>query len=361
MRHKLVGSLLVVVILLGWAASPAAAAPRGRGGLVVRLDSDGYFGLTERPTVGFTLTNRTAVDLYLLRWQLPIDGIYTELFEVERDGEPVAYTGRHVKFGTPRAEDYVRVAAGASLSMLVDLAGSYDFSKSGEYSVRYHAFAQDVLLDATPLKAIGITELVSNVTGMAVERDPRAAELLEKLTRVEGKAASTSFVGCSSGQQSALGTARNNATGYSSGSVSYLGSHTASTAGPRYTTWFGTPTSSLYNTVDSHFDAILAAFQNAAITFDCSTCTINAYAYVYSSQPYKIYLCNVFWQAPATGTDSKAGTLVHEMSHFSVVAGTKDNAYGQTACKKLAQKNPRKAVANADSHEYFAENTPSLN
>ncbi len=164
MRHKLVGGLLVVVVLLGWLASPAVAAPRAGGGLMVRLDSDGYFGLTERPVVGFTLSNRTAADVYLLRWQTPIDGIYTELFEVERDGEPVAYTGRHVKFGTPRAEDYVRVAAGASLSVMVDLAGSYDFSKSGEYSVRYHAFAQDVLLDAARFKAIGITELVSNRT-----------------------------------------------------------------------------------------------------------------------------------------------------------------------------------------------------
>lgn len=360
MRHKLVGGLLVVVILLGWAASPAMAAPRGGGGLVVRLDSDGYFGLTERPVVGFTVTNRTAVDMYLLRWQMPIDGIHSEIFEVERDGEPVAYTGRLVKFGTPRAEDYVRVAAGGSLSMLVDLAGSYDFSKSGEYSVRYHAFAQDVLLDAMPVKAIGITELVSNRTAMAVERDPRAAELLEKVMQVEGKAGSTSFVGCSSGQQSALNTARSNATNYSSGSASYLGSHTASTAGPRYTTWFGTPTTSLYSTVDSHFDAILAAFQNAAITFDCS-CTASYYAYVYPTQPYRIYPCNAFWSAPATGTDSKAGTLVHEMSHFNVVAGTDDNAYGQTACKKLAQKNARRAVNNADSHEYFAENTPSQN
>jgi peptidyl-Lys metalloendopeptidase len=361
MRHKLVGCLLVVVVLLGWLASPAAAAPRGGGGLTVRLESDGHFGLTERPTVGFTLTNRTAVDFYVLRWQTPIDGIYTEIFEVTRDGEPVAYTGRHVKFGNPRPEDYVRVAAGASLSMLVDLAGSYDFSKTGEYGVRYHAFAQDVLLDAAPLKVLGITELVSNRTAMAVERDPRAADLLDKLMRIEGKAASTSFVGCSSGDQSALNTARSNATSYASGSASYLGSHTASTAGPRYTTWFGSPTNSLYNSVDSHFDAILAAFQNAAITFDCSTCNINAYAYVYSNQPYTIYLCSVFWQAPAQGTDSKAGTLVHEMSHFSVVAGTNDNAYGQTACKKLAQKNPRKAVDNADSHEYFAENTPSQN
>ncbi len=49
------------------------------------------------------------------------------------------------------------------------------------------------------------------------------------------------------------------------------------------------------------------------------------------------------------------------MSHFNVVAGTDDWAYGQTACKSLATRAPKKAIDNADSHEYFAENTPSLN
>ncbi|HSN85774.1 MAG TPA: M35 family metallo-endopeptidase, partial [Thermoanaerobaculia bacterium] len=55
------------------------------------------------------------------------------------------------------------------------------------------------------------------------------------------------------------------------------------------------------------------------------------------------------------GTDSKAGTLVHEASHFTVVAGTSDYAYGQTACKNLAISNPTNATRNADNHEYFAE------
>ncbi len=59
-----------------------------------------------------------------------------------------------------------------------------------------------------------------------------------------------------------------------------------------------------------------------------------------------------------TGTDSKAGTLVHEMSHFNVVASTDDVVYGQTGAKNLAFSNPEDAIRNADSHEYFAENTP---
>jgi peptidyl-Lys metalloendopeptidase len=71
-----------------------------------------------------------------------------------------------------------------------------------------------------------------------------------------------------------------------------------------------------------------------------------------------MWLCNAFWNAPATGTDSKAGTIVHESSHWTAAGGTGDYAYGQSAAKSLATSNPNNAVMNADSHEYFAENTP---
>ena len=54
-------------------------------------------------------------------------------------------------------------------------------------------------------------------------------------------------------------------------------------------------------------------------------------------------------------------TLEPRDGHFTAVAGTSDYAYGQSACKSLAISNPAEAVMNADSHEYFAENNPSLN
>ena len=82
---------------------------------------------------------------------------------------------------------------------------------------------------------------------------------------------------------------------------------------------------------------------------------------MYPNQPYKIYVCKVFWSAPMAGTDSKAGTLIHEMSHFDVVAATDDFVYGQSGAKNLAITDPNKAVNNADNHEYFAENTPFQN
>lgn len=51
---------------------------------------------------------------------------------------------------------------------------------------------------------------------------------------------------------------------------------------------------------------------------------------------------------------------VHEMSHFNVVAGADDWVYGQAGAASLAISDPAKAIDNADSHEYFGENTPAL-
>jgi peptidyl-Lys metalloendopeptidase len=90
----------------------------------------------------------------------------------------------------------------------------------------------------------------------------------------------------------------------------------AGTQGSRYTTWFGIFDISRYSTVTTHFASIDNAMDTAPVMFDCG-CKKKYYAYVYPTRPYAIYLCKVFWTAPMTGTDSKAGTLIHEMSHFN--------------------------------------------
>ena len=41
-----------------------------------------------------------------------------------------------------------------------------------------------------------------------------------------------------------------------------------------------------------------------------------------------------------------------------MVADTNDHAYGQGNAQSLARSSATRALDNADSHEYFAENTP---
>ena len=154
-------------------------------------------------------------------------------------------------------------------------------------------------------------------------------------------------------------SAVNAARSYSENAKGYLNT---GTVGPRYTSWFGAYTTTRHATARTHFVDIDAAMdQNSGqIKINCG-CNQSYYAYVYPTRPYEIFVCRAFWTAPMTGTDSKAGTLIHEMSHFNVVAGTNDHVYGQSGARSLAISDPDAALDNADNHEYFAENTPSQN
>lgn len=85
----------------------------------------------------------------------------------------------------------------------------------------------------------------------------------------------------------------------------------------------------------------------------------SAYAQVYpDDKQYTIQLGDPFWDAPATGQDSKAGVLTHEMSHFTDVGGTDDFEYGANECKQLAIDDPSEALYNADNFEYYTEGAP---
>ena len=61
------------------------------------------------------------------------------------------------------------------------------------------------------------------------------------------------------------------------------------------------------------------------------------------------------------GTNSKAGTLIHEATHFlyHTPRGI-DHDYNVTQSKLLAIHKPFLAATNADNYEYFAENHPPL-
>ena len=59
------------------------------------------------------------------------------------------------------------------------------------------------------------------------------------------------------------------------------------------------------------------------------------------------------------GTDSKAGTLIHEATHVTYhLPDTDDHSVFYENCEQLAINNPFHAATNGDSYEYFSENSP---
>jgi peptidyl-Lys metalloendopeptidase len=320
--------------------------PESAGVSATLTASRSTFGAADPVSVTLTIHNTGKSALQMLRWQGPSERLEEPLFAVTRDGLPVQYIGAHYKRPPPTQEDLLTIAPGKSLSQEMSLSGFYDFSNTGSYTLRYQVASLSVGAQTGTLRSNELTLWIEGRINVIPE-SPAGDVTTDSIT---------GYTACDTTQQSLLVTATANATTYSTGAKNYLAGTGSGT--PRYTTWFGAYTSTRWSTARAHYTAIEDAFLTKPITYNCK-CKQNYYAYVYPTQPYAIYLCKVFWQAPATGTDSKAGTLVHEMSHFNVTAGTDDWVYGQSGAKSLAISDPTKALNNADNHEYFAENTPA--
>jgi peptidyl-Lys metalloendopeptidase len=317
--------------------------------------------------VEVTVTNASNRTARIPKWQLPSIVAESDLFAISRDGEEVRYEGRMIKRATPTAADFAILRPGQSRRVTLDLGDAYDMSKAGAYTITFAAPLQFASMSGgVQLKQSDGLPMVAQSAPMQIWVEGGQSSPSERLQLAAEPAATTravvngvNYVGCSSSRTSAAGAAVNSARTYAENAKGYLN---ANKTGSRYTSWFGGYTSSRYTTAKQHFAAIDRAMdQNAGqIKINCG-CTQSYFAYVFPNRPYEIFVCNAFWNAANTGTDSRAGTLIHEMSHFNAVAGTDDLAYGQSAARRLASSNPNGALNNADSHEYFAENTPSQN
>jgi len=303
----------------------------------------------DRVEVTFTLENPSDRPIDLLRWGTPLDAGNSNAFVVDRDGAAIAYTGRLVLRGAPSPRDYVHLEPGESRSWTVDIGDLYAFEEPGRYRVSMRSGA----LRARSA-AIAIDLLEPRVLPQLV-RDAKSA--------VPIAAASNTFHGCSSTRRTQLGAARTAARALADESWDTL-LRSTSPHPPRYEEWFGLLTSSRYTFVRSAFRAISDTLHMQSFDFHCGDilCDQNPtwIAFVQGFFPYHVHLCQPFWDLPSTGSLSRAGALLHEVSHFDAVADTHDHAYGAADCAGLALGDPSGATHNADSYRLFAENIPFL-
>ncbi len=291
-------------------------------------------------------TNLSVNDVKFLVWGTPFEGrINTDFFNVQlENGTPLPYMGRMYKRGEPDDTDYKTLHPGETIEAIVNLNDAYNLKEAGNYTLQYtnkgkHGKRKDV---ASKQSGFAYFSLEDTGASRSYKRTP-------------------DFNSCSSSEQSTLNSALTQAENLSKIARNDLQNAPISlrSSAARYNEWFGAYYEPRYSIARSNFEKIYSATSGQIIGFDCS-CNDSSYAYVYPSEPYTMYICNGFWSAPLTGTDSKAGTIIHELSHFTVVAGTKDYVYSQSDARNLADTSPALAVGNADNHEYFAENTPYL-
>lgn len=303
--------------------------------------------------VTFSLTNQSRYPVQVLRWNTPLEGGFrSDNFRVTLNGEKIRYIGKLVKRAPAEPGDYLLLGPGESTSARAALLAEYDIREAGRYEVTYAAVIEYAVQDPAAKSKSLQEKLHSNTLLLYIAFIPKPL--------AAAKEAAT-FFSCSAERMVILDNALGEAEKYALESRGAL-QNVATIERPvakRYTAWFGAYTAEYFSTALDHFTRLAAALSNETIEFRCD-CTEYYFAYVYVDEPYIIHICNEYWNAPLAGTDSQAGTIIHEMSHFAVVAGTDDHTYGQKNSLALAISNPVDALDNADSHEYFAENHPFM-
>lgn len=349
---------IVLALIAVCLAAPAAAAAAPSAALSP-VESGA------RVVVRVEIANPGAEPIRVLRRAVGAGPLADPAFSVTRDGEPVDYVGALAKHGPPVDADYLTVPARGAASLDVELSGAYAFTRTGTYAIRLVATDPALILDADG--GVVATALRSEALTIAADAQPYPvpAPVRPSAMRSIGTL-SLSFTNCSAvpgsgdgvaSEQAVVAQAVADAIAYADASSAYFEDRRA---GSRYVEWFGVYAAPRWAKVRDAYATALAALETQSIVVEChsSGCSSGVYAFVYPNQPYRMHVCNAFWTAPSTGTDSRAGTLIHEIMHFRVVADTDDHVYGQGNARTLAQTNPADAVDNSDNYEYFAENTP---
>lgn len=112
----------------------------------------------------------------------------------------------------------------------------------------------------------------------------------------------------------------------------------------------------------THITRVLGDGTYAAHVFNAFPLNAGEFAHVWANDArHHVFLNTLFWPAPLKGTDSRAGVLAHEMSHFNDLGATDDvvyegnTMYGVSNALLLAKQEPKLALKNADNYEYYLE------
>ncbi len=318
-------------------------------GVVVSISvSKNSFSLSDKLLVKVSYHNLGDNPVRLLKWNTALEGGITEdLFLIEYLGEELEYIGVHAKRLAPRESDYIELAAGEIVSGTIDLLLSYPINYKGDYRVSVRNSGQ---LSRKTLEGLTLN-LSADRPIVPFRRTPN-------------------FQNCSASQASSANSALTVAERIAVRAARDLRNTPVDQRvnARRYLEWFGAPNSARYAIVQRSMDRIASALSNQTIGFNCN-CTgvpginpANTFAFVFKNDPFNMTLCDVFFRVPRDGTDSKSGTIVHEVSHFTVVGNTDDfnSALNQSGSRNLARSSPPSAIRNANAYEYFAENTPFL-
>lgn len=317
--------LLLLLLLSVLTIESLYAVPTGVASVTLTADKTS-FAKDEPVSVKFTMTNEGDKTIRILEWVVPTGDLYGDtltapVFSFFRNGIPVPYTGKVLKRMKPTRQDYKVLLPKESFETnILDICSFYDCTGDGVYSIAYNVMSYQLTNPSGKDKIEIMTSdpISFNIEGRSNPLPPSDDDEVIKIDKNifvtkdrKGGGGGAGQPSCDTNQIALINNAKALAVQASAESKNYTTNIPVYKT--RYEEWFGeSSVVSRVGTISKNFGILHTQLSNETITFDCS-CKQNYYAYVYPSKPYWIYLCRVFWQAPLTGTDSKMGTIIHEM------------------------------------------------
>ena len=327
------------------------------------------------PECKVIITNSEDKDYCLLRRHTPLEGLMSDIFRVKftesGNVKIIPYNGILLKRGPPTDEEYVPIKAKSSKEEKINLSHAYLINFPGIHTVQLKMslkFYEDKFSGTHFVQKVDsntaqftITDEEQNGVVNKSRREPDGAPLYKIPTSSNPPGPkSPKLVGNYPNPRDEGETEHAYKLAYSAIEKSIP----STTENPElYKEWFGDPYTP---TAKSNYTTMKSTMEKTEFTLHaCPTKEENKNTpeTSYHGFTYRdgstIYLGDLYFDADLEGTDSKMGTIVHEMSHSA--AGTKDveqdgdYVYGQEECQKLAMDHPELAIINADNHEYFSE------
>ena len=310
----------------------------------------------------FTFINHGKVDINILKWDTPLEGILSEFMTVTRDDIKVEYDGIHIYHTTPTMNDYQYLSLWQSLSVTVDISAAYSFKESGYYRIQYTGPL--VYKTVPPVPGLPSTNSISTDDNVYAST---AIDLLEggvshqtvgEMMRQQSKDTiiasgkkliNPKFCGRSSKFQRRT-TLLIHKTIYA-----YINSAIQDVDKDlhHYIRWFGARTPSRVSRVRKAFKDIKKFLVTKQFTYwyNGRHCLSRVLAYTWQGSRH-IVLCPLQYRFPhILHAYSQLNTLIHEQTH--AVAYTGDFGYGVWRALRLARLYPHKAVNNAANYAYY--------
>ena len=314
----------------------------------------------------FVFTNNGKEDLYLLKRETPIEGLFSPFIDVSlHNSEPIPYQGIIAYRLPPTKNDFVLLKVGESISATVEITDVFNIDTDGLYIIRYSKPLQYLTVDDMILQSMDeLKELTVHKSVYVFLEDTQL--LVKPKEPEEPKLGHTVHVqDCASAnfvvdtKEKIMDTLNAHKRLCSQVEVA------KGRVGPNdalYKKWFGAYTSDRAKEVTETYERIKTGLTGRTVSYVddfnswlCVSCGAVAYTKrVYPPQPYTVvYFCKIYYDYPVYCDGDKFNkelVLLHEWSH---AFGYKDDIkYGSKLCQDLAKNDPDKAVTNSDSYAF---------